>query len=313
MTLSRTASGCSRSARRPARPCGCVRRLDGPALGCQPRRGSTRPARDALAGFDEETRRFVAAATGQSTDAVRTEVVTDGKVGGSVIDPDAFSPEGGDGRVGCCGRRRPAGRWCARSASSTTAAAVRTGSTPSRPPCSPRTLPLDEPVVVRLDDARPRVGRFLVVAPGADRVQLLLDLAQRLPAVPSRARPRRRRGHRRGHQRRLRVGLPAGPLGRDGAGSATGFRAPGSTSWTCAHRADSWRGDPDRRRRLRSTSSRPGGASSSPSPTLVTLDEAYRPAAHGRPPWPTCTGTWDDLSTRACRVPRPAAPSSPRP
>ena len=37
----------------------------------------------------------------------------------------------------------------------------------------PADTPRDEPVVLRLDDARPAVGRFLVIAPGAARVQLL--------------------------------------------------------------------------------------------------------------------------------------------
>ncbi|HYN66195.1 MAG TPA: hypothetical protein VES93_04850, partial [Ornithinibacter sp.] len=41
------------------------------------------------------------------------------------------------------------------------------------PSVFPGDTPRDEPVVERLDDARPGVGRFLVVAPGAARVQLL--------------------------------------------------------------------------------------------------------------------------------------------
>ena len=41
------------------------------------------------------------------------------------------------------------------------------------PSVLPADTPLDEPVVLRLDDSRPRVGRFLVIAPGAARVQLL--------------------------------------------------------------------------------------------------------------------------------------------
>ena len=41
------------------------------------------------------------------------------------------------------------------------------------PSVLPADTPRDEPAVLRLDDARPGVGRFLVIAPGAARVQLL--------------------------------------------------------------------------------------------------------------------------------------------
>ena len=146
--------------------------IDGPPSGVT-QTWVDQAGRDALAGFDEETRRFVAAATGQSTDDVRTEVVTSAKVGGSVIDPDAFSPEGGDGRVVVL-RTTTAGGGLVRSVRVVDDGRSSFNWLDAEPPAVfPADTPLDEPVVVRLDDARPRVGRYLVVAPGADRVQLL--------------------------------------------------------------------------------------------------------------------------------------------
>ncbi|HYN67909.1 MAG TPA: hypothetical protein VES93_13545, partial [Ornithinibacter sp.] len=72
--------------------------LDGPPVG-PTRTWVGQGGTDALAGFAEETRQFVAAAIGRPADTLRTEVVTDAKVGGGVIDPRAISPQGGDGRV----------------------------------------------------------------------------------------------------------------------------------------------------------------------------------------------------------------------
>ena len=105
---------------------------------------------------------------------MRTEVVTDAKVGGGVIDPTAMSAQGGDGRVRVLrtttgdGARHPLGARRRRRSQPGSA-----GSTSSRPRCFRPTPRVDEPVVLRLDDARPGVGRFLVIAPGAARVQLL--------------------------------------------------------------------------------------------------------------------------------------------
>lgn len=128
---------------------------------------------DALAGFAEETRQFVAAAIGQPVDTLRTEVVTDAKVGGGVIDPRAISPQGGDGRVRVL-RTTTAGGAVIRSVRVVDDGRSRANWLDLGPPTVlPLDTPRDEPVVARLDDARPGVGRFLVVAPGAARVQLL--------------------------------------------------------------------------------------------------------------------------------------------
>jgi hypothetical protein len=146
--------------------------FDGPAVGTAAtfvEAGGT----DGLAGFAEETTRLVAGALGVALDAVRTEVAVDAKVGGGVIDPRAFSPQGGDGRVRVLRTTTPDG------AVIRTTRVVDDGRSRMNwldlepPTVLPADLPPDAPGVWRLDDARPGVGRYLVVAPGAARVQLL--------------------------------------------------------------------------------------------------------------------------------------------
>jgi hypothetical protein len=129
--------------------------------------------RDGLAGFAEETRRFVAAAVGAPVDSLRTEVVTDAKVGGSVIDPTAFTAQGGDGRVRVLRTTTAAGS-VVRSVRVVDDGRSKVNWLDLEPPSVlPADTERDEPVVLRLEDSRPRVGRFLVIAPGAARVQLL--------------------------------------------------------------------------------------------------------------------------------------------
>ena len=128
---------------------------------------------DALAGYAEETRRFVAAALGQPADSMRTEVVTDAKVGGGVIDPNAISAQGGDGRVRVL-RTTTADGGVVRSVRVVDDGRSQLNWLDLEPASVlPADTPRDEPVVLRLDDARPAVGRFLVIAPGAALVQLL--------------------------------------------------------------------------------------------------------------------------------------------
>ncbi|HET7821952.1 MAG TPA: hypothetical protein VFL10_10540 [Ornithinibacter sp.] len=132
-----------------------------------------------LAGFAEGTSRFVAAATGLPIEQVHTEVVTDATVAETVIDPAARSPQDGAGHVRVL-----------RTTTSTGALirSVRVVAGPMRivegrstmnsleiepPAVLPADTPADEPVVSRLDDLRPGVNRYLVIAPGAARVQLL--------------------------------------------------------------------------------------------------------------------------------------------
>jgi hypothetical protein len=128
---------------------------------------------DALAGFAEETTRLVAAALGAPTADVFTEVVTDAAVGGSVIDPTAISPSGGDGRVRVL-RTRTRGGALIRSVRVVDDGRSRMSWLDLEPAAVlPADTPPDAPIVLRLDDARPGVGRFLVIAPGAAKVQLL--------------------------------------------------------------------------------------------------------------------------------------------
>ncbi len=128
---------------------------------------------DALAGFAEETTRFVAAAIDAPVESVRTEVVSDVTVGGSVIDPTAISASDGDGRVRVL-RTTTRNGAVIRSVRVIDDGRSRMSWLDLEPAAViPADTPRDEPVVLRLEDSRPRVGRFLVIAPGAARVQLL--------------------------------------------------------------------------------------------------------------------------------------------
>jgi hypothetical protein len=146
--------------------------FDGPVAGSA-RTWVEQSGTDGFAGFAEETSRFVAAALGRPVDTVRTEVVTDVKVGGGVIDPTAMSAQGGDGRVRVL-RTTTADGAVIRSVRVVDDGRAHVSWLDVEPPTVlPADTPADEPLALRLDDARPRVGRFLVIAPGATRVQLL--------------------------------------------------------------------------------------------------------------------------------------------
>ena len=141
-----------------------------------------------LPGFTEGTSRFVAAATGLPVEQVHTDVVTDATVAGSVIDPAAMAPQDGDGRVRVLRTRTSTGALirCVR----VVAGPMRIvdgrstmNSLEIEPPAVlPADTPADEPVVARLNDLRPGVSRFLVIAPGAARVQLLSTSPSAHPA-----------------------------------------------------------------------------------------------------------------------------------
>jgi hypothetical protein len=132
-----------------------------------------------LARFTEGTSRFVAAATGLPVEQVHTEVVTDAAVACSVIDPAAMSPQDGDGRVRVLRTTTSTGALirCVRVVAGPMRIADGRSTMNSleiEPPAVlPAGTPADEPVVSRLEDLRPGVCRFLVIAPGAVRVQLL--------------------------------------------------------------------------------------------------------------------------------------------
>ena len=128
---------------------------------------------DALAGFAEQTRQFVAAALGRPVDVLRTELVTDATVGGGVIDPIAFSAQGGDGRVLVLRTTTPDGVVVRSVRVADDGRSRANWLDLEQPSVLPADTPRDEPVVLRLEDSGPAAGRFLVVAPGAARVQLL--------------------------------------------------------------------------------------------------------------------------------------------
>ena len=152
---------------------------------------------------------FVAAALGQPVDSVRTEVVTDAKVGGGVIDPIAISAQGGDGRVRVL-RTTTADGAVVRSVRVVDDGRSRVNWLDLEPPSVlPADTPLDEPVVLRTSTtARPEVGRFLVIAPGAARVQLLSTSSNAYRGVEGDPHPPRRRRGRRRRQRRRRDRVP---------------------------------------------------------------------------------------------------------
>jgi hypothetical protein len=94
-------------------------------------------------------------------------------VGGSIIDPTSISPQGGDVRVRVL-RTTTADGAVIRSVRVVDDGRSKVSWLDLEPPAVlPADTPRDEPVVLPLDDSRPRVGRFLVIAPGAARVQLI--------------------------------------------------------------------------------------------------------------------------------------------
>jgi hypothetical protein len=132
-----------------------------------------------LARFAEGTSRFVAAATGLRVEQVHTEVVTDATIAGSVIDPAAMSPQDGDGRVRVLRTTTSTGALirCVRVVAGPMRIAdgrsIMNSLEIEPPAVLPAGTPADQPVVSRLSDLRPGISRFLVIAPGAARVQLL--------------------------------------------------------------------------------------------------------------------------------------------
>lgn len=126
---------------------------------------------DGLDAVIETTSAFAADATGLPRDDVTSTVVTDSIAPGSILDPEAISATGGDGRVVVVTTRTPAG------AVLRTVIAVDDGRTAGTQVLEMvSVLPADQadaPVVLRLYGSSGDTGRFLVVAPGGARAQLL--------------------------------------------------------------------------------------------------------------------------------------------
>ncbi len=150
-------------------PAGTAARLqcggyDGPVAGTSPVRTTGLDPSAAAAAV-------IAAATGIPVGELRSEVVVDSPVDGSVLDAGALSALGADGRVRVILTTTPDG------------ALVRTlhvvddgRSGRGALVGTPRVLPARRagaPLVRRLDVIPPRTTRFLVVAPGAAQCQLL--------------------------------------------------------------------------------------------------------------------------------------------
>ena len=219
----------------------------------------------------------------QPVDSVRTEVVTDATVGGSVIDPTAISALGGDGRVrvlrtttrrrgrhplGARRRRRPQPDELARPRAAGRAARRHPRAT-SRSCCGSTT-------------PGPGSGRFLVIAPGAARVQLLSTSPNAYPVSKVTSDPPGRRRDRRGRQRRRRGGLPARAARRRRAPDRRpGCPAPAATCSTCGPASRPCSDDGHRRgglprlRRRAVGRARAGGAPGHPR-------RADRPPGHDR-------------------------------
>ena len=179
-------------------------------------------------------------APGCPASAVRSTVALEAPVPGDVLVQAAPGETVGRGT----GRRRPhrpcrAARCCARSGSPATVAARSARSTSRRPGSSVRpTRPHPSPPGCRRSAAD--VSRFLVVAPGAARAQLVGSVVQHLPGLRGHRAARRHRGAR-GRGRAAGRGLPAGHLGpatADGsAGGTTLFRRRDPRDlWRCAER-----------------------------------------------------------------------------
>lgn len=122
--------------------------------------------------FTSAVHAYVQRATGIPAWRLHTEVVADSPVNGSVLDPVAVSATGGDGRVVALLTRTPGGGVL--SSVIVTDDGRDGGNTAVvRPVVLLPADRADDPVVERVGDERDGVARFLVVAPGAARVQLV--------------------------------------------------------------------------------------------------------------------------------------------
>ncbi len=139
---------------------------DGPLAGV----ASTSPSTDGLTPEDAATV-LVATATGVPADDLRSTVVIDSPVAGSVLDASAISASDGDGRVRVVHTTTPDGALVR---TLHVADDGRSGRSALFGP--PVVLPAAEagsPIVRRLDLVPPRTTRYLVVATGATTCQLL--------------------------------------------------------------------------------------------------------------------------------------------
>ena len=149
---------------------------DGPVLGVRTPPGPTSSVDDRRGpgAFAEETRRFVAAATGLPVGTLESTVVVHSPVEGGVIAPRATRGPRLEGRVTVVRTTTEAGA-VVRSVRVTDDGRSGMGWLDlERAAVLPAGTVPDEPLVLRLPaDGDPGVGRFLVVAPGAAEVRLI--------------------------------------------------------------------------------------------------------------------------------------------
>jgi hypothetical protein len=150
--------------------------FDGPPLAPpSPWEGRAGPT---ASGYATEVRRLVAEATGAPLREVHTEVVVDATSGRGALDEPPSSPRDGEGRVRVL-RTTTAGALI-RSAR----LVAGTNTFDVEPPVVLAAgTPADDPIVLEVDEVRPGVSRFLVIAPGASRVQLISTSPKRIASA----------------------------------------------------------------------------------------------------------------------------------
>ena len=137
-------------------------------------------ASDGADGAAAEAAEYVARATGDPVAAISSTVAVDSVVDGSVLDPLAAPGREGDGRVVVISTRTPGGATL-RSVLAADDGRSNAGTVVLEPATLVPADAIDDPVVLRISDAEPGQGRFLVIAPGAARAQLLATLPSPYP------------------------------------------------------------------------------------------------------------------------------------
>ncbi len=127
-----------------------------------------------------EAAAYVARATGDPVATISSTVTVDSIVDGSVLDPLAAPASDGDGRVVVISTRTPDGATL-RSVLAADDGRSNAGTVVLEPVTLIPADAIDDPVVLRISDAEPSVGRFLVIAPGAARARLLATLPSPYP------------------------------------------------------------------------------------------------------------------------------------
>ncbi|MGB7820083.1 MAG: hypothetical protein WBL35_15295, partial [Ornithinibacter sp.] len=137
-------------------------------------------ASDGADGAAADAAEYVARATGDPVAAISSTVAVDSVADGSVLDPLAAPDAEGVGRVVVIATRTPDGATL-RSVLATDDGRSNAGTVVLEPVTLVPADTIDDPVVLRISDAEPGRGRFLVIAPGAASAQLLATLPSPYP------------------------------------------------------------------------------------------------------------------------------------